>query len=337
MTLCNLKDGLSWVLLCFFSYGLQNVAAEVQTVPAPPPPSGSNMNPSMVIVMVILVCAFFCTGFLSVYIRCCALPRGMLGGHLNGSLSFGRLSLRAARGLDLEVIESFPTFQYSAVKSLKVGKGALECAVCLNEFEDVEMLRLIPECSHVFHTDCIDVWLNSHSTCPVCRADLVPKPPSEFVSEGEIIDSDTEAGNQPENAETRINVVESSDLNLIITKTAVVTENRPPRSRSARWGLTRLFPRSHSTGHSMTQRSENCERFTLRLPVEARKELLMSSKLNRTTSCVALPRAASSRRGYRSRSGGRYGRIERPDGWGSALTPPTFTGAGSARIVEIDE
>ncbi|GKV09405.1 hypothetical protein SLEP1_g20913 [Rubroshorea leprosula] len=337
MTLCNLKDGLSWVLLCFFSYGLPNVAGDVQTVPVPPPPPGSNINPSMVIVVVILVCAFFCMGLFSVCIRTCALPRGMLGGHFDGSFRFGQLSLRAARGLDLEVIESFPTFRYSAVKSLKIGKGALECAVCLNEFEDVEMLRLIPECSHVFHIDCIDVWLNSHSTCPVCRADLVPKPRIEFVSETEIIDSDTEAGNQPESTETRINVVESSDVNLTITKTGVVTENRPPRSRSAGCRLPRLFPRSHSTGHSLIQRSENCERFTLRLPAEARKELIMSSKLNRTTSCVALPRAGSSRRGYRSRSGGRYGRIERPDGWGSALTPPTFTRAGSVRIFEIDE
>ncbi|KAI7981957.1 RING-H2 finger protein ATL11 [Camellia lanceoleosa] len=65
---------------------------------------------------------------------------------------------------------------YLVVTGLKIGKGALECAVCLNEFKDIENLRLIPKCDHVFHPECIDAWLNSHVTCPVCRADLVPQP-----------------------------------------------------------------------------------------------------------------------------------------------------------------
>ncbi|KAH1110281.1 E3 ubiquitin-protein ligase ATL6 [Glycine max] len=52
----------------------------------------------------------------------------------------------------------------------KLGKGTLECAVCLNEFEDTETLRLIPKCDLVFHPECIDEWLPSHTTCPVCRA-----------------------------------------------------------------------------------------------------------------------------------------------------------------------
>ncbi|CAN1345765.1 Putative RING-H2 finger protein ATL36 [Linum perenne] len=68
-------------------------------------------------------------------------------------------------------------FLYSSVKGLKIGKGGLECAVCISEFEDAETLRLIPACSHVFHIDCIDSWLVSHVTCPVCRADLtLPRP-----------------------------------------------------------------------------------------------------------------------------------------------------------------
>ncbi|CAD6235049.1 unnamed protein product [Miscanthus lutarioriparius] len=63
---------------------------------------------------------------------------------------------------------------YADVKAHKAGKGALECAVCLNEFDDNEMLRLLPKCPHVFHPDCIDTWLTSHVTCPICHANLVP-------------------------------------------------------------------------------------------------------------------------------------------------------------------
>ncbi|KAF9602633.1 hypothetical protein IFM89_030521 [Coptis chinensis] len=63
---------------------------------------------------------------------------------------------------------------YSVVKGLKIGKGALECAVCLNEFGNDETLRLLPKCDNVFHPECIDAWLASHTTCPVCRANLTP-------------------------------------------------------------------------------------------------------------------------------------------------------------------
>ncbi|GKV33636.1 hypothetical protein SLEP1_g42116 [Rubroshorea leprosula] len=354
MTLCNLKirslilrifnfkGGVSWVLLCFMFHGLPYAVGQYQTVPAPPPPFngfppiGPKFNPSMAIVMVLLICTFFFLGFFSVYIRQCA-ERGIRGGNFNGSFGLGRLSRRVARGLDPAVIESFPTFPYSAVKNLRIRKCALECAVCLNEFEDDETLRLIPNCNHVFHPDCIDAWLYSHSTCPVCRANLVPKPGEDHSGATfQIIypDAETETESQHDNDdgnEARINVIESSpDVNLISNPVVAVTENRPPRSRSTGWSLTALFPRSHSTGHSLVQRGGDSERFTLRLPEEARREL-MTSTLNRTTSCVALPRAASSRRGYRSRSGGRYERIERPDGWGSTLTPPFFTRAGSLR------
>uniref|UniRef100_A0A7N0T308 RING-type domain-containing protein n=1 Tax=Kalanchoe fedtschenkoi TaxID=63787 RepID=A0A7N0T308_KALFE len=52
------------------------------------------------------------------------------------------------------------------------------CAVCLGEFEDGEMIRVLPECLHSFHAPCIDMWLYSHSSCPLCRANtrLLPLP-----------------------------------------------------------------------------------------------------------------------------------------------------------------
>lgn len=53
------------------------------------------------------------------------------------------------------------------------------CAVCLSEFEDGDELRTLPECMHSFHVPCIDMWLYSHRSCPICRLDAaIIAPPS---------------------------------------------------------------------------------------------------------------------------------------------------------------
>ncbi|XP_022772285.1 RING-H2 finger protein ATL11-like [Durio zibethinus] len=337
-------------LLFSFCFVVSLSTAQSQTIAAPPPPSnpygsaGPKFNPSMAIVMVVLVTAFFFMGFFSVYIRQCA-ERRMRRGNWDASVNFGRRSRRLTRGLDASVIESFPTFLYSTVKGLKIGQGTLECAVCLNEFEDDETLRLIPKCSHVFHPDCIDAWLSCHSTCPVCRANLAPKPGETITcATVQVCDSDLEPENRPDNNNlsnetSRIEVVnqtrdiETPDVNMTNSNTAN-NQYSLPTSRSTGWRLTRLFPRSHSTGHSLVQPGENYERFTLRLPEDVRSQL-MNSSLSRTKSFVAFPRARSSRRGYRSRSLGRnyfnYERFDRSDRWGFTMTPPFFSRTGSVR------
>lgn len=40
------------------------------------------------------------------------------------------------------------------------------------EYQDKEVLRIMPTCGHNFHLSCIDVWLRKQSTCPVCRISL---------------------------------------------------------------------------------------------------------------------------------------------------------------------
>lgn len=45
-----------------------------------------------------------------------------------------------------------------------------ECAICLSEFVEGEGIKVLGECNHVFHVQCIQQWLNSHSSCPTCRS-----------------------------------------------------------------------------------------------------------------------------------------------------------------------
>ncbi|XP_075073764.1 E3 ubiquitin-protein ligase ATL31-like [Nicotiana tabacum] len=133
----------------------------------------AKLNPPLAIIIIVLIAALFFMAAFSVYIRHCT--QSSTSGSVRRALSMRRRAA-AARGLDAAIIETFPTFTYAEVKDHHIGKGALECAVCLNEFEDDETLRLIPKCDHVFHPECIDAWLQSHDTCPVCRANLAPQP-----------------------------------------------------------------------------------------------------------------------------------------------------------------
>ncbi|XP_027348075.1 RING-H2 finger protein ATL29-like [Abrus precatorius] len=91
------------------------------------------------------------------------------------------------RGLDPSLLQVFPTFLFASVKDLRMEKNSLECAICLFEFEDDSILRLLTLCCHVFHQECIDLWLSSHKTCPVCRRDL-DSPTDEMRKSGDIID-----------------------------------------------------------------------------------------------------------------------------------------------------
>lgn len=46
------------------------------------------------------------------------------------------------------------------------------CSICLEEFQDNPIIRLLP-CNHYFHVECIDPWLISHGTCPLCKSNIV--------------------------------------------------------------------------------------------------------------------------------------------------------------------
>jgi len=87
------------------------------------------------------------------------------------------------RGLPAAVLRSLPVTVYGAAGSpASPGKERLECSVCLSEVADGEKLRTLPKCAHGFHVECIDMWFQSHDTCPLCRApvgagaDLGPLP-----------------------------------------------------------------------------------------------------------------------------------------------------------------
>jgi len=68
-------------------------------------------------------------------------------------------------GLHQTQIERFPRHIHTYKESKK--SKLFTCAVCLENIEDGDEIRTIT-CMHQFHVNCIDKWLRSKPTCPVC-------------------------------------------------------------------------------------------------------------------------------------------------------------------------
>ncbi|GLJ38560.1 hypothetical protein SUGI_0786200 [Cryptomeria japonica] len=73
-------------------------------------------------------------------------------------------------GLSPAVVQNIPILEYN----LGSFEDGLECAICLSEFQENRSTRLLPNCNHNFHIECIDKWLQSNSTCPLCRTRVQP-------------------------------------------------------------------------------------------------------------------------------------------------------------------
>lgn len=90
-------------------------------------------------------------------------------------------------GVDDATLKSYPVLLYSEVKRDRKGGAAGDsgatCSICLGDFSDSEWLRELPDCRHLFHQKCIDLWLRMNSSCPLCRTSPLPTPVSTPLAE----------------------------------------------------------------------------------------------------------------------------------------------------------
>ena len=70
-----------------------------------------------------------------------------------------------------QIIGSLPVHIFSPSTSLEEAITDEKCLVCLCEYEREEELKKLP-CSHTFHSECIDGWLQDHDHCPLCKKPL---------------------------------------------------------------------------------------------------------------------------------------------------------------------
>ncbi|CAG9331533.1 unnamed protein product [Blepharisma stoltei] len=61
--------------------------------------------------------------------------------------------------------ESLPVSQFK-------GSGeSTSCTICMEDFQIGVGIKSLP-CFHQYHTECIDLWLERHNNCPICKANV---------------------------------------------------------------------------------------------------------------------------------------------------------------------
>ncbi|KAI3869175.1 hypothetical protein MKX03_028781 [Papaver bracteatum] len=269
-------------------------------------PSLQINNHSLPVIITLFLLSFFFLGFFSIYFVRCIVSIFLRRSNAQNS---NNVVINKSQGLDPSIVSSFPTFVFSSVKSHRQERSSiLECAVCLSEFNDDDIIRLITMCNHSFHPECIDLWLESHTTCPVCRLNLDPseKSPEIILEVNDTTTGTTTATtmaheDEQETDHTEENnnyhhVIFVNDEQIHGTGDGDEEEERKRKRRrqnecvscgdtggrdEEHVGPTDKFSRSHSTGHSI---KSGDDRFTLRLPEHVKETLYRGHTL--TASCT---------------------------------------------------
>ncbi|KAG8382500.1 hypothetical protein BUALT_Bualt05G0083700 [Buddleja alternifolia] len=244
----------------------------VQPLPPPPqpqPPQPPYVYPPVTIILTIILLVFFFIGFFSVYFCRCFLHNLLYSWHVqhspNGTPVDGATSSAANPGLDKSITQSFPVFTYSSVKGYRKEKYGLECAICLVEFEDNDVLRFLTTCCHVFHQECIDLWLEMHKTCPVCRRKLDSSPMKSTIYSNSIFMQDI-SENEPIEDSFSITIKDEHEDETRDSANGEQVDHAQIKVEK--------FSRSNSTGHSIVRNREDEDRFTLRLPEHVKSNIM---------------------------------------------------------------
>ncbi|KAJ3691833.1 hypothetical protein LUZ61_020997 [Rhynchospora tenuis] len=137
------------------------------------PPGYSITGQHMLISLLIFVALLLLFFILYTYLRHCHMRRQVQRRLINDSgrrpqFIFSVREEPSPNRLDQAVIDSIPVIELPLHRQ----DSTESCAVCISEFTHGEKVRVLPQCGHRFHLECIDMWFGSHSTCPLCRSDV---------------------------------------------------------------------------------------------------------------------------------------------------------------------
>ena len=93
----------------------------------------------------------------------------ILVSQIGGNMDESNLSEfdKKKRHLFLEMDE----YQYKHIQKYESRKET-ECAICLEEFKGIDIIKAFYKCEHIFHKNCLRNWLLKSNVCPLCKHDL---------------------------------------------------------------------------------------------------------------------------------------------------------------------
>ncbi|CAL9079758.1 unnamed protein product [Musa textilis] len=150
----------------------------MDSLPPQPPANSSSvsLSVSLIIIAAIIVFVVLASFSIRLFLRFLSCrrrsPVAALPLPLDRSWSTSSAAAAAAAAanfvpFDQQKANSLPVYSLAASP-----KSSPDCAVCLSPLRRHDELRLLPACRHAFHSSCIDPWLQTTPSCPLCRASV---------------------------------------------------------------------------------------------------------------------------------------------------------------------
>merc|ERR1711998_791667 len=133
------------------------VQARRPTSPVVTTESGRHSTLLVVISILVILCFLCC---------CCYLCRSPSQAN---TLQHTGMARGSARPRVEVILDLYPVSTIQP--NTRLPNDADSCVICLNDFKPGEEIRTL-SCEHVFHKSCIDSWLETHTTCPLCNVQL---------------------------------------------------------------------------------------------------------------------------------------------------------------------
>ena len=70
------------------------------------------------------------------------------------------------------VISKLEEFKYKYLDK-HLNRKEKECSICLEEFKELDRVKLFSCKQHIFHKDCIIKWLLDKDICPLCKKPII--------------------------------------------------------------------------------------------------------------------------------------------------------------------
>ncbi|XP_012607282.1 E3 ubiquitin-protein ligase RNF133 [Microcebus murinus] len=85
-----------------------------------------------------------------------------------------RIQTRRWQRLTADLKNAFGQLQVRVLKEgdEEINPNGDSCVVCFEPYKPNDTVRILT-CKHFFHKNCIDPWILSHGTCPMCKCDIL--------------------------------------------------------------------------------------------------------------------------------------------------------------------